>query len=248
MRVSQLALPVGLKDSALLETFAAAGNEQIVSALRDLEAAARPATGSAPRHSDYDLNLPLAPEPDTLKAAAVLVPLIQRDGLQVLLTRRTQHLRHHAGQVSFPGGRVETDDDSPLAAALRESEEEIGLPPERVQPLGLLDDYETVTGFLVTPVVALVEPDVRLRLDSFEVSEAFEVPLSFVLDPSNHQVHARERNGVLRRYFVFEYQHHYIWGATAGMLMNFYRRLNGLSATMRPNLPTQQPHRQPETP
>ena len=211
------------------------GRSQIVDALRHLDVATHPPSGRAPRHSDYDLNVPLAPQPAPLTPAAVLVPLVPRECLHVLLTRRTQHLRHHAGQVSFPGGRVETSDESPLAAALRESEEEIGLAPAAVEPLGVLDDYETVTGFLVTPVVALVSPDLRLQLDRFEVDEAFEVPLEFVLDPANHQVHARERNGVLRHFYVFEYQHHYIWGATAGMLMNLYRRLNGLRGAMRPN-------------
>ena len=211
------------------------GRGQIVGALRHLNVATRPASGRAPRHSDYDLNVPLAPDPAALTPAAVLVPLVLRESLHVLLTRRTQHLRHHAGQVSFPGGRVESADRSPLAAALRESEEEIGLAPTQVEPLGVLDDYETVTGFLVTPIVALVSPKLRLRLDRFEVDEAFEVPLEFVLDPANHQVHARERDGVLRHFYVFEFQHHYIWGATAGMLMNLYRRLNGLRGAMRPN-------------
>jgi len=206
---------------------------RIRSSLRPLDAPAGPGARE-PRHGDHDLNdsaaagTPLAP-------AAVLVPLIAREqGWTVLLTRRTEHLHHHAGQVSFPGGRVEDGDGGALRAALREAEEEIGLEPARVEPIGLLDDYETVTRFLVTPVVGLVRPGFRLALDPYEVADAFEVPLAFLLDPANHQIHSRTRNGRRRRYYVFEYGERYIWGATAGMLMNFYRRLHGLRGPMRP--------------
>ena len=153
---------------------------------------------------------------------------------EVSFLLRTEHLQHHAGQVSFPGGRVEGDDEGILGAALREAEEEIGLAPGYIEPLGLLDDYETVTHFLVTPVVSIVKPGFTLTLDTFEVADAFEVPLSFLLDPDNHQIHSRIRNGERRRYYVFEYGERYIWGATAGMLMNFYRRLHGLDGPMRP--------------
>jgi len=202
--------------------------------LRPLDAPAGVDAAEEARHSDFDLNGPAA-LPEGLKPAAVLVPLVARaEGYTVLLTQRTEHLQHHAGQVSFPGGRVEGDDEGILGAALREAEEEIGLAPGYVEPIGLLDDYETVTRFLVTPVVSIVDPGFTLTLDAFEVADAFEVPLSFLLDPSNHQIHSRIRHGERRRYYVFEYGDRYIWGATAGMLMNFYRRLQGLTGPMRP--------------
>jgi 8-oxo-dGTP pyrophosphatase MutT (NUDIX family) len=208
--------------------------QRIRDSLRALDAPSGPSCAERPRHSDFDLNGPAA-VPARLRPAAVLVPLVLRDeGLTVLLTQRTDHLHHHAGQISFPGGRVEAHDGGPLAAALRETEEEIGLEPRWVQPLGLLDDYETVTGFLVTPVVSVVKVGFRLQLDEFEVADAFEVPMGFLMDPANHQVHSRIRHGERRYYYVFEYSERYIWGATAGMLMNLYRRLNGLTGPMRP--------------
>lgn len=208
--------------------------DRIRTSLRALESPAGLDAAHRPRHSDFDLNR--APgEEAALRPAAVLVPLVDReDGLTVLLTQRTDHLHHHAGQICFPGGRLEADDDGLVGAALREAREEIGLEPAHVEPVGLLDDYETVTGFLVTPVVAFVEPRFELELDTFEVAEAFEVPLAFLLDPGNHQIHSRMRHSERRRYYVFEYGERYIWGATAGMLMNLYRRLNGLTGPMRP--------------
>lgn len=207
---------------------------RIRQSLRPLDASTEAVQDGYPRHSDYDLNS-LAVGPVALRPAAVLVPLVMRpEGHTVLLTRRTDHLHHHPGQVSFPGGRLEDDDDGLLAAALREAHEEIGLAPPWVEPAGLLDQYETVTRFLVTPVVGFVRPGFELTLDAFEVAEAFEVPLAFVMDPRNHQVHSRVRNGQRRHYYVFEYRQYYIWGATAGMLMNFYRRLHGLRGPMRP--------------
>ena len=208
--------------------------ERIRASLRALDAPAGLDADHRPRHSDFDLNAPGDAAP-SLRPAAVLLPLVARDaGLSVLLTRRTDHLHHHAGQICFPGGRVEDDDGGVVNAALREAHEEIGLAPDRVTPVGLLDDYETVTGFLVTPVVGFVTPGFRLVLDEFEVADAFEVPLAFVLDPDNHQVHSRMRHGERRHYYVFEYGERYIWGATAGMLMNLYRRLHGLTGPMRP--------------
>ena len=208
--------------------------EHLRRVLRPLDAPAGTRSGHGARHSDFDLNGPAAVAP-RLKPAAVLVPLVARPaGHTVLLTQRTDHLHHHAGQVSFPGGRVEGDDAGALDAALREAEEEVGLDPRFVEPVGLLDDYETVTRFLVTPVVSIVEPGFRLRLDAFEVADAFEVPLAFLLNPDNHQIHSRIRLGERRRYYVFEYEDRYIWGATAGMLMNLYRRLHGLDGPMRP--------------
>ena len=166
------------------------------------------------------------PDAASLKAAAVLVPIVARpDELTVLFTRRTGHLKAHSGQVSFPGGRAEARDVSPEATALRETHEEIGLGPERVELLGRLADYHTRTGFRVTPVVGLVTPPLDLNPDAFEVEEVFEVPLSFLLDPANHQRHAREFQGRMVHYFAIPYRDYYIWGATAGMLVNFYRHL-----------------------
>lgn len=180
-----------------------------------------------PPTSDFDLSPHTRPprEP-SLRPAAVLVPLVERpDGLTVLLTKRTDHLHDHAGQVSFPGGRVEAHDDDAIATALRETEEEIGLPRDFVRIAGYLDAYETGTGFHITPVVGFVRPGFRLELDSFEVAEAFEVPLAFILDEANHQRHSRVWQGRRRHYYAMPYGDKYIWGATAGMLMNLYRRL-----------------------
>lgn len=158
--------------------------------------------------------------------AAVLVPLVRRcDALSVLLTRRTDHLHHHPGQISFPGGRVEEGDASAVATALRETQEEIGLAADRVELLGTLPDYFTGTGFRVTPVVGLVHPPFELTLDAFEVAEAFEVPLSHFLDPANHLRHSLEIEGRTRHFHAMPYGDYYIWGATAGMLMALYRAL-----------------------
>lgn len=162
----------------------------------------------------------------SLKAASVLVPIVARaDELTMLFTRRTAHLKAHSGQVSFPGGRAEARDASAEATALRETREEIGLDPDRVEVLGRLAEYHTRTGFRVTPVVGLVTPPLELNPDAFEVEEVFEVPLSFLLDRANHQRHAREFQGRMVHYFAIPYRDYYIWGATAGMLVNFYRHL-----------------------
>lgn len=166
--------------------------------------------------------------PEGLTPAAVLVPVIDRpQGLTVLFTRRTAHLNDHAGQVSFPGGRCEPTDPSPVFTALRETEEEIGLDPARVEVLGLLPEYRTGTGFTVTPVVGLVRPPFELNPDSFEVAEIFETPLDFLLDPANHQRHSMEIGGVVRHYYAMPYDGYFIWGATAGMLVSLYRLLRG---------------------
>lgn len=164
--------------------------------------------------------------------AAVLFPIVLRDGGQtVLLTQRTAHLRDHAGQISFPGGRVEAEDLSPSHTALRETEEEIGLPRERIEILGFLPEYRTGTGFRVTPVVALVLPPFDLRPDPFEVAEVFEVPLAFLLDPANHQQHSLHYRGALRNYFAMPYGDYFIWGATAGMIRSLSERLGLLHST-----------------
>jgi len=158
-----------------------------------------------------------------LRPAAVLVPFVDRpEGLQILLTRRTAHLHDHAGQISFPGGREEPDDGSSETTALRETEEEIGLARERVQLLGRLSEYITVTGYRVTPVVGLVTPPFDLAPDEFEVAEIFEVPLAVLLDPDNHQRNTFVTRGMRRRYHAIPHGRHYIWGATAAMLLNLY--------------------------
>jgi 8-oxo-dGTP pyrophosphatase MutT (NUDIX family) len=160
-----------------------------------------------------------------IRPAAVLVPVVRRDdGLTILLTRRTAHLYDHAGQISLPGGRTEAD-ETPRDTALRETAEEIGLDPRHVEVLGSLSDYVTVTGYRVTPVVGLVSPPFELEPDTFEVAEIFEVPLAVVLDPANHQSNRVVTQGVERRYYAMPYGPYYIWGATAGMLMNLYRFL-----------------------
>jgi 8-oxo-dGTP pyrophosphatase MutT (NUDIX family) len=161
-----------------------------------------------------------------LTLAAVLVPIINRaSGLTILLTQRTAHLRDHAGQVSFPGGRCEARDADAVATALREAQEEVGLDPARIEILGLLPEYRTGTGFAVTPVVGLVEPPLNLKLDDFEVAEAFEPPLAFLLDPANHRRHSVEVRGALREYWAMPWRDRYIWGATAGMLVSLHRAL-----------------------
>jgi 8-oxo-dGTP pyrophosphatase MutT (NUDIX family) len=171
--------------------------------------------------------------------AAVLVPLVQREdrgdgGLHVLLTRRTEHLRDHAGQISFPGGRAEPADGGPAATALREAEEEVGLLHSQVDVIGHLPTYTTVTHYVVTPVVALVRAPYSLALDSFEVAEAFEVPLAFLMNPANHQRHRFTFEGGQRQFLSMPWQvpgadgqerEYFIWGATAAMLRNLYRFL-----------------------
>jgi 8-oxo-dGTP pyrophosphatase MutT (NUDIX family) len=159
--------------------------------------------------------------PAKLTLAAVLVPLMKREAeLTVLLTERTKHLADHAGQVAFPGGRIEPSDPDAVQAALREAEEEVGLPADHVSVIGRLDTYITGTGYEITPVVGLVRTPFPMQLDPHEVADAFEVPLAFVLDRGNHERHSREFKGRIRSFFVLPYPGHYIWGATAGMLVN----------------------------
>ena len=183
---------------------------------------------------DRELNPGLISPPSAaLRPAAVLVPLIDHslghspghpprhpDGMTVLLTLRTAHLTAHAGQISFPGGRIEEDDPDAIAAALRETEEEVGLPRDRVRLIGRLDTYLTGTGFEITPVVGIVTPPFSLSIDPFEVEEAFEVPLSYILDPRNHQRVERQSGAHRRVFYVLPYEGRNIWGATAGILVN----------------------------
>lgn len=165
-------------------------------------------------------------EPRLLRPAAVLVPLVDRpEELTVLLTQRTEHLVHHPGQVSFPGGRVEAHDTGPIETALRETEEEIGLDRRHVEIAGFMDLYQTVTGFVITPVVGFVAPPFTLAPDPFEVAEAFEVPLSHVLNPANHERRSGLFQGRRREYDVVLYKDYNIWGATAAMLVKLSKAL-----------------------
>lgn len=142
------------------------------------------------------------------------------DDMTVLLTQRTANLAAHAGQISFPGGRIEDSDPDEVAAALRETREEVGIDPCHIQVVGRLDTYETRTGFRVTPVVGVLSPGFEIVPDPGEVADVFEVPLSFILDRANRRRHSLMRNGRLRHWYAFPYEHRYIWGATAGMLVN----------------------------
>ncbi|MBK9440202.1 MAG: CoA pyrophosphatase [Comamonadaceae bacterium] len=161
--------------------------------------------------------------------ASVLIPIVMRQVPMVLLTQRTEHLSTHSGQIAFPGGKVDETDPDSTAAALREAHEEIGLPASFVDVLGQLPIYTTGSAFLVTPVVALVRPGFTLTPNDFEVAEVFEVPLSFLMNPANHRHHQMTWQGVQRTWLSMPYQdathERYIWGATAGMLRNFYRIL-----------------------
>jgi 8-oxo-dGTP pyrophosphatase MutT (NUDIX family) len=178
----------------------------------------------------YD-KAPGAPGVTTPKIpAAVLVPLVDHgSGFTVLLTQRTADLKSHAGQISFPGGRMEPDDADADANALRETEEEIGLAAAHVELIGHLDPYITVSGYEVTPVVGVVTPPFDLKPDPIEVADIFQVPLNFFLDPANHQRHSRTvAEGITRAYYAMPYGDRYIWGATAGMLVNLYEVLTGV--------------------
>lgn len=162
--------------------------------------------------------------PFELAEAAVLVGLVERPtGDHVLLTRRTDSLRHHAGQIAFPGGRRDAADCDLIAAALRETHEEVGIPPAQVEPIGYLDAYATITGFRITPLVARIRPDYRLRLQPEEVAEAFEVPLAYLLDPANSEQVGAEFRGRMRHYWQIHFGRHHIWGATAAMILNLRR-------------------------
>jgi 8-oxo-dGTP pyrophosphatase MutT (NUDIX family) len=161
------------------------------------------------------------------KPAAVLVPVIDRDEPTVLLTIRTQDLASHAGQVAFPGGKIEPKDESPVAAAMREAKEEVGLASALIEPLGYLDLYLTFSGFRILPTVARVRPDFMLNLNPGEVTEVFEVPLSFLMTPANHQRRSREWKGIEREYYAIPFGDRYIWGITAGIVRNLYDRVYG---------------------
>ena len=178
--------------------------------------------------SDDDLNRdwPAIDAAAAPRRAAVLVGLVRREPeLTLLLTQRTEHLARHPGQVAFPGGSIDEADAGAVATALRETEEETGIAPRFVEPVGYLDAYQTRTGFRVVPVVALIAPGFSLQPHPGEVADVFEVPLSFVMDPANHLLHSRLWQGAARQFYAMPYGERYIWGATAGMLRNLYERM-----------------------
>jgi 8-oxo-dGTP pyrophosphatase MutT (NUDIX family) len=184
-------------------------------------------SGRSKGRGDHDLNPGMKP-PDRLTPAAVLIPMVARDGgMTMLLTQRSNHLAHHPGQVSFPGGHVDPGDNSPEDTALRETEEEVGIDRRHVRIIGRLADYWTRTGFAVSPIVGVLTPPFDVAPDPHEVADVFEVPMNFLLDPANHERHSREYQGTTRHFHAMPYNGYYIWGATAGMLVDLYNVLLG---------------------
>jgi len=172
-----------------------------------------------------DKMLEIVAREQPVRPAAVLIAVVDRPEPTILLTQRSAHLNDHAGQIAFPGGKIDATDKSPLETALREAEEEIGLGREFVEPIGYLDLYGTSFGFRILPTVARVRPGFRLRINKSEVDDAFEVPLLFLMDPANHQLHSREFRGMERSYYAMPFAERYIWGATAGILRLLYERI-----------------------
>lgn len=180
-----------------------------------------------PKRGDHDADpvMQKIAEVRPIRPAAVLVPVVERDEPTVLLTQRAQHLPDHAGQVSFPGGKIEKGDATPLESALREAEEEIGLDRAFVTAIGYLDVYMTTLGYRIVPTIARVRPGFTLSLNANEVDAVFEVPLAFLMDQRNVQRHARDWQGMKRHYYALTFGERYIWGVTAGILRNLYDRL-----------------------
>jgi 8-oxo-dGTP pyrophosphatase MutT (NUDIX family) len=172
-----------------------------------------------------DRMLGIIAQEQPIRPAAVLIAVVEHPQPTVLLTQRSAHLNDHAGQISFPGGKIDPTDASPLDAALREAEEEVGLSRSFVDPIGYLDLYGTSFGFRILPTVARVKPGFDLRINHSEVDDAFEVPLSFLMNPANHQVHSKEFRGMERTYYAMPFAERYIWGATAGILRVLYERI-----------------------
>jgi 8-oxo-dGTP pyrophosphatase MutT (NUDIX family) len=180
-----------------------------------------------PKSGDHgtDRMLEIIAREQPVRPAAVLIPVVDHPQPTVLLTQRSAHLNDHAGQISFPGGKIDATDASPLEAALREAEEEVGLQREFVEPIGYLDLYATGFGFRILPTVARVRPGFKLSINKGEVDDAFEVPLAFLMDPANHQLHSKEFRGMERSYYAMPFAERYIWGATAGILRVLYERI-----------------------
>lgn len=177
--------------------------------------------------SDYDLNPgSRVARPSELRGAAVLIAVRDgRRGPEVILTKRSSRLKHHPGQIAFPGGKIDAGDASPMDAALREADEEVGLKREFIEPIGYLDVYGTAFGFRILPTVARVKPGFELAINEYEVVDAFEVPLAFLMNPENHQLHTKEFRGMERSYYAMPFAERYIWGATAGILRVLYERI-----------------------
>ena len=160
-----------------------------------------------------------------VRPAAVLIPIVDHEEPTVLLTQRSTHLKEHSGQVAFPGGKIDATDKSPLEAALREAQEEVGLDRSFIDPIGYLDVYGTGFGFRILPTLARVKPGFKLTINHSEVDDAFEVPLAFLMNPANHQLHSKEFRGMERSYYAMPFAERYIWGATAGILRTLYERI-----------------------
>ncbi|MGJ4938310.1 CoA pyrophosphatase [Bradyrhizobium sp. HKCCYLRH2015] len=180
-----------------------------------------PASGD----SGTDRMLEIISREQPIRPAAVLIPVVDHPEPTVLLTQRSPNLSSHAGQIAFPGGKIDVTDASPLDAALREAEEEVGLDRSFVDPIGYLDVYGTAFGFRILPTVARVRPGFTLKINEGEVDDAFEVPLAFLMDPANHQLHSKEFRGMERSYYAMPFAERYIWGATAGILRVLYERI-----------------------
>jgi 8-oxo-dGTP pyrophosphatase MutT (NUDIX family) len=172
-----------------------------------------------------DRMLQIVAREQPIRPAAVLIAVVDRPEPTVLLTQRAAHLNDHAGQISFPGGKIDPNDASPLDAALREAEEEVGLTRDFIEPIGYLDLYATGFGFRILPTVARVRPGFTLKINAAEVEDAFEVPLAFLMNPANHQIHSKEFRGMERSYYAMPFAERYIWGATAGILRVLYERI-----------------------
>ena len=172
-----------------------------------------------------DRMLEIVAKEQPVRPAAVLIAVVDHPEPSVLLTQRSAHLNDHAGQISFPGGKIDATDASPLDAALRETWEEVGLTREFIDPIGYLDLYGTSFGFRILPAVARIRPGFRLSISAAEVDDAFEVPLAFLMNPANHQLHSKEFRGIERWYYAMPYKDRYIWGATAGILRVLYERI-----------------------
>lgn len=180
-----------------------------------------------PTRGDHDVDPVMAEiaEVRPIRPAAVLVPIVDHPEPTVLLTQRSQHLPDHPGQISFPGGKIDKGDESPMHSALREAEEEIGLDRVHVEPLGYLDLYMTTLGYRIVPLIARVTPGFTLTLNASEVDNTFEVPLAYLMDVANMQRHSREWKGMTRHYYAITFEERYIWGVTAGILRNLYDRI-----------------------